>query len=139
MASPNGLVNGTKVVLGIETTSGSGTYTPLEGEATHSVAYNRALIEVTNKSSDQFREYLIGNEGTKSLDVTLESMRSDDAMYARLRGAWFSGDVIKVRRTIGSLVLDVDCLVESMSDSANLNEAVKTSFSLKSTGTFTEA
>lgn len=139
MASPAGINNGTKVVLGIETTNGSGTYTPLEGEATHSVAYNRALIEITNKSSDQYREYLTGDEGTKALDVTVESHKSSDAMYQRLRAAWFSGEAIKVRRTINGVVLDVSCMVESMSDSANLNESVKTSFSLKSTGQFTEA
>lgn len=139
MPSPVGVTNGTKVILGIETTQGGGTFTPLEGEATHSTAFNRALIEITNKSSDQFREYLTGDEGTKALDATVESLRSDDAMYARLRAAYFSGLPIKIRRTIGAIVLDADCMVENMSDSANLNEAVKTSFSLKSTGTFTEA
>lgn len=139
MASPAGVTNGTKVIIGIETTLDSATYTPLEGEATHSIAFNRALIEITNKSSDQFREYLSGDEGTKALDVTIESLRSDDAMYARLRAAWFDGTILRIRRTLGALVLDGDMLVENMSDSANLNEAVKSTFALKSTGEFTEA
>lgn len=139
MASPSGLQNGTKVVLGIEDQVNTGTYNSLEGEATHSAAFSRALIEVTNKSSDQFREYLSGDEGTKALDVTVESLYSDDEAYGDLRAAYFSGNIIKVRRTIGALVLDADMLVESMSDSANLNEVVKSSFSLKSTGTFAEA
>jgi len=135
MATPAGISNGTKVILSIDT--GGGTYVPLEGEMSHSMAFSKAIIEITNKSSDEFREYLAAN-GTKSLDVSLESLKSIDAVYAVLRAAWFSGVEVPVRRSLNGLVLDVNCLVESMSDSAGLNEAVKTSLSLKSTGTFTE-
>ena len=139
MASPAGVTNGTKVVLGIEDSGAAGTYNSLEGAATHSAAFRRALIEITNKSSDHFREYLSGDEVTKALDVTVEALYSTDPSYADLRAGFLSGNIIKVRRTIGAIVLDADMLVESMSDSANLNEVVKSSFSLKSTGEFTEA
>ena len=135
MANPSGIVNGTGVILQVDTGSG---YVNVSGEATHSVSYNTESIDTTNKSNDQVRTLLTG-EGTQSIDITLDTLYSDDAAYQFLRAAWFSKEEVPVNRVVGGVTLAASVMVQSMSDTANRNESVGTSFTLQSTGSFTEA
>jgi predicted secreted protein len=136
MANPAGIVNGTKVLFKVNTGSG---FVVIEGESTHSMSFNREAIETTNKSSDQYRTYLDGDEGTKSIDVTVDSLYSDDAAYQFLRAKYFDGAIFPAERVIGSLTTTVSCKVTAMSDTADRNNAVSTSFTLNSSGAFSEA
>lgn len=133
MANPAGILNGTSVVLQVNTGSG---FVNVEGTASDSDAFNRALIETTNKSSEEFRTYL-ANSGTKSLDTTVEALYSNDAAYDLLFQAVLNGDDISAQRVFGSYTVTVSYQVESASPSFGLNEAGTNSFSLKSNGNFT--
>ena len=136
MANPTGIVNGTKVLFKVNTGSGM---VIVCGETTHSASFNREAIDITNKCSDQFRSVLAGDEGLKTLDVTLDASYSDDPAYQFLRGAYFSGAEVPAERVIGTTTTTCTIKVLSMSDTADSNAAVTTSFTLNSTGEFSEA
>ena len=136
MADPQGIVNGQKVLLRIDTGSG---FINVCGETTNSFAFNREAIETTNKCSEQNRTYLDGDEGTKSLDVTLDALYCTDPAYVFLRQKFFDGVIFPAQRVIGSLTTSVNLKLLSMSDTADNNATISTSFTLNSSGAFTEA
>jgi predicted secreted protein len=136
MANPAGIVNGTKSLFKINTGSGQ---VVIGGEVTHSRTYNRESIDTTNKSSDQYRTMLDGDEGTKSLDISLDVLYSDDPAYQFLRGMYFSGANTAAEYVVGGLTGTCTVKVTGMSDTADRDGAVSTSFTIMSTGTFSEA
>lgn len=135
MANPTGIVNGTAAILQINTGGG---FIDICGEVTHSTTYNTESIDTTNKCSDQTRTLLAG-EGTQSIDISVESLFSDDAAFQFLRSKYFDKASFPAQQIIGSNTLSVTVMVTNMADTAGLNETVKTSFTLNSTGTFSEA
>lgn len=136
MANPAGIVNGTKSLFKINTGAGQ---VVVGGEVSHSRAFGREAIDTTNKSSDQYRTVLDGDEGLKTLDITLDALYSDDAAYQFLRGLYFSGANTAAEYVVGSLTGTCTVKVVGMSDTANGNETVSTSFTIQSTGSFSEA
>ena len=134
MPSPAGIENGTNALL-IKLV---GTEQLVIGALmSNGSAFNRALVEITNKSSDQFREYMTGDEGTKTADHSCECLYSTDVAYQAMRDAYFSGEIGKYFFVYDGAASDFyDFKVESFSDAANLNEAIKTAFSLKSSDEF---
>lgn len=58
----------------------------------HSLKLNNEQVDVTNKSSDGYRTLLAG-AGTRSLDVSLAGVVSNDAGFEALQGAAFSNGI----------------------------------------------
>ena len=135
MANPTGIVNGTKVLIQIDTGGG---YVDVCGEASHTITFNNELIDITNKCSEEVRSLLAG-EGQQSFDMSVDALYSDDAALQFLRASYFSRAKVPVRRTLGSLVLNGTIMVQSIADTAPLNDKVTGSYSLVSTDSFTEA
>lgn len=129
MAAPTGLINGTKVLL----LKGASDQV-IGAIVSNSASYSRALIEVTNKSSEQFRELLTGDEGTRTVDFNCECFFSSDATYQAMRTAWKTGAIDEYKLAVDGVIKTQKfyASVENFSDSFNLNEAVKTTFTLKS-------
>jgi len=134
MATPTGVINGTNCLLVKQMNNGSQKI--IGALISNSNSFSRALIESTSKSSDEFREYMIG-EGTKSADHSCECYFSDDAAFLEMRQAWTSGEIGRYLFVYDGAATDwFDFIVETDSETANLNEAVKASFSLKSSNQF---
>ena len=135
MSSPNGVVNGTKCLLVKQLTNDQQLF--IGALVSNNSAFTRALIDATNKSSNGYREYLIG-EGTKSAEHSCECYFSSDEAFQEMRDAWKTGEIGRYFFVLDNKQTDIfDFKVESFSDSVNLNEAVKTSFSLKSSDEYT--
>ena len=128
MANPTGLINGTKYLLLLGKT-------PIGAVFTSSQSYTKSLIEITNKSSEEFRDMIDG--GTKSLDVSFECLFQSHGAYQLIRDAWSTGEIQQFDFAINGVVQNYPfyCVVENLADTGGLNEAMKTSFSLKSSGT----
>jgi len=127
MATPSGVVSGTKVILQI---SGAA----LEGEVSHSVTDTVEGIDITNKSDADVRTFL-ESEGRRLLDLTIEALDSAGVKFRALYTAFDTKAFISVARTVGTRTVTSDYMVTSISDSPGLNTAVVTSFTLASTGT----
>lgn len=134
MVSPVGVVNGKQCLL-LKLVGNE--QLVIGALMSNSSAFNRALIEITNKSSEQFREFLTGGEGTKTADHSCECLFSTDTAYQAMRDAWLSGEIGKYFFVYNNVASDFfDFKIENFSDSVNLNEAVKSTFSLKSSDSF---
>ena len=134
MADPAGILNGTDVPLYVSSDGVS--YAEVCGETTSSDAVATALIETTNKCSEEYRTFLSG-AGTRSLDVTIDTLYSDDAAYQILLAAAFNRTIVYCRRIIGSNQLDSTGLIPSSTFNYGLNETVTNSITINSTGEFT--
>lgn len=136
MSNITGAVSGTKVIIGVETTDNSGTYTDLAGETSHSFTDTVEAIDITNKSLADFRCYLEG-EGRRLLELTIEGFHNDSTILQRLYTAYDTRSFIRCRRVLGSRTIISEYMVTGITDNPSLNTAVSDSFTLSSTGTIT--
>ena len=79
-----GALNGTGVFVAMDTAVPGVTYVSIGGQSSHSLTLNNTIIDITNKSSAQFRELLEG-EGNQSLDLTLELTFNSEVTFAALK------------------------------------------------------
>ena len=75
-------INGTQVVLRVKHSNGQ--FFNIGGQMSHTETLNNALIDITNKSSGQFRE-LLPEEGTQSIDFTIELTFNSETGYKYMR------------------------------------------------------
>lgn len=134
MADPAGILNGTDVPLLVSDDNIS--FVEVCGESTSSDAFNNALIEVTNKCSEEFRTFIAG-AGTRTLDITLEALHSEDPAYGIVLAAAINRTPIYCRRIIGDWTLNTAGLIPTASLSYGLNESVSNSITINSNGAYT--
>lgn len=131
MSSPAGIINGTKFLLvrGV---------VPIGAIVSNSQAFNRALIEITNKDSNQHRELLSGDEGTKMIDSAVECLFSTNSAFLAMRDSYQTGSIDEYSVAINGIVSSNSFFakVENFNETSGLNEATKATFSLKSSSTF---
>lgn len=127
MATPAGVVSGTKVIVAVAGTA-------LEGEQSHSLTDTLEAIDITNKSDADVRTFLEG-EGRRLLDLTIEALDSAGVQFRALFTAFDAKALISVARTVGTRTVTSDYMITGISDSPGLNAAVVTSFTLASSGT----
>ena len=99
---------------------------------------NNTVIDITNKSSAQFRE-LLGAEGNQSLDLTIELTFNSEATFALLKG-------IAGTKAQASFEIDVDSAkilfvgqVASWAETSPDSDKLTASVSIQSSGTITWA
>lgn len=131
-----GELNGTLVLVAIEDTPGSGTYTPVGGQTSHTLTLNNAVIDITNKDSNSFR-VLLANAGLKSCDLSLELMYNSDSAYLAVRALYENQGITNFRVSIGGTDFDCAYMVASFADTSPDNSAVSSTISLQSSGSFT--
>lgn len=130
MANPNGIVNGTNVLL---KTYVSGVQTVIGGLKANSQTYNAELIDITNKSSGQFRSLLEG-EGELNADHTCDVLFSSDAAYLTMRARYDAKTIDKYIVDYGDKSEEYEFAVTSLADNVSKNEAVTSSITLTSSG-----
>jgi len=136
MANPDGLKNGQKGLL--RKTLTNGTQMIIGGLVTNSQTFNREAIEVTNKSSEQYRTYLDGDEGTKSGEHSCSVLFSSDTAYRELRTDFLTGRISAYMVDFDGDIANFRFKVTSMSDSAENNAAVSTDVTFQSSDSFAD-
>lgn len=134
----NDAQNGTNVSVLMDANNLPGSvYVMIGGQNTHSLTLNNGIIDITNKSSAQFRE-LLGGQGTQSLDLTIELTFNSEATFVALRTAAGDKSIKAFRIVIPTLGnIDVECMVASFAETSPDGDKLSASVSLQSTGSFT--
>ena len=131
MATP-GALNGTEVVLQLEV---AGAYEVVGGVMTHAANFQTAIVEITNKSSGQWRELLDG-QGIQSMDLSAEFTYTSEVNYQRLRGFSLDKSIQPYRIAYGASTeyYAFHGMIQSIGDTAPDGDRLTSSLALQSTG-----
>lgn len=131
--------NGTKVFVAIEDEATPGTFNFVGGQTSHTLTLNNSPIDITNKSSQSFRELLEG-EGLQSCDLGLELIYNSDDAYKQMRGQAQAKTSKKYQILIGAdTVLEGNFMVATFGETSPDNDKLTNTVALQSTGAFTFA
>ena len=131
-----GAENGTGIYVAMDTAVPGVTYVQIGGQNSHSLTLNNSLIDITNKSSASFRE-LLADEGTQSIDLTLDMTFNSEATFTSLRAlAGTKADAaFQINMPAGNLIMVG--MVASFADTSPDGDKLTASVSIQSTGSFT--
>ena len=131
-----GAENGTGIYVAMDTAVPGVTYVQIGGQNSHSLTLNNSLIDITNKSSASFRE-LLADEGTQSIDLTLDMTFNSEVTFTSLRAlAGTKSDAsFQINMPAGNLIMVG--MVASFADTSPDGDKLTASVSLQSTGSFT--
>lgn len=130
-----GAQNGTGIYVAMDA-SGGGTYVQIGGQNSHSLTLNNSLIDITNKSSASFRE-LLPDQGTQSIDLTLDLTFNSQTTFASLRTIAGTKADATFRINMPGGNLDFTGMVASFADTSPDGDKLSASVSIQSTGSFT--
>lgn len=132
----SGAKNGTGIYVSMDTAVPGVTYVQIGGQNSHSLTLNNSLIDITNKSSASFRE-LLPDEGTQSIDLSLDLTFNSQATFTSLRAiAGTKADAaFQINMPAGNLLLVG--MVASFADTSPDGDKLTASVSIQSTGSFT--
>ena len=134
--STAGARNGTGIFVSMDTNVPGVTYVQIGGQNSYGLTLNNNLIDITNKSSAGFRE-LLPDEGTQSLDLSLDLNFNSEATFASLRTiAGTKADAaFQINMPAGNLLFVG--MVASFADTSPDGDKLTASVTLNSTGSFT--
>jgi|TARA_R110002167_G_scaffold36037_5_gene114710 predicted secreted protein len=130
-----GAQNGTGIYVAMDVAGGS-TYVQIGGQNSHSLTLNNSLIDITNKSSASFRE-LLPDQGTQSIDLTLDLTFNSQTTFASLRTIAGTKADATFRINMPGGNLDFTGMVASFADTSPDGDKLSASVSIQSTGSFT--
>ncbi|MCK5603262.1 hypothetical protein KAR91_15370 [Candidatus Pacearchaeota archaeon] len=136
--STAGAVNATSITVTMDTVVPGVTYVVIGGQNSHTLTLNNNVIDITNKSSASFRE-LLPDEGTQSIDLTLELTFNTEATFVSLRALAGSKADAAFQIVIGGSDLDFVGMVSTWADTSPDGDKLTASVTLLSTDTFTWA
>jgi predicted secreted protein len=131
----SGALNGTGVFVAMDTVVPGTTYLMIGGQTSHSLTLNNNIIDITNKTSAQFRE-LLGGEGTQSIDLTLEMVFNSEVTFVSLRDLSFSKAIAAFEIDVGGILIQFEGMVASWADTSPDGDKLSSSVSIQSTGAF---
>ena len=129
-----GELNGTDVGIAIET--GPGAFTDVGGVTTNSFTLNNGAIDITNKSSNSWRE-LLGGEGLQSVDITFEVVFKSSTSFTAVRTQALAKTLVGYQIARGAVTLTGDFYITSYAETAPDNDKVTASISMQSSGAVT--
>lgn len=132
----SGAKSGTDIYVAMDTTVPGSSYTQIGGQNSHTVTLNNALVDITNKSSADFRE-LLPDEGLQSLDLSLDLTFNSQATFTSLRSiAGTKADAaFRINMVAGNM--DFVGIVASFVDTSPTADKLTASVTIQSTGTIT--
>lgn len=130
-----GELNGTDVGVAIDITD-SGAFTDVGGLVTNSFTLNNGAIDITNKSSQSWRELLDG-EGLQSVDISTEIVFSSDAAFGAMKASAVAKTIKPYQIARGSDVLEGGFMISSWAETSPDNDKHTVSVSLVSSGAIT--
>lgn len=136
--STNDAQNGTGISVLMDANNLPGSvYVMIGGQNSHTLTLNNGIIDITNKSSASFRE-LLPDEGTQSLDLTVELTFNSEATFKAVR-AMAGTKALKAFRIVipTSGNIDVECMIASFAETSPDGDKLTASVSFQSSGSFT--
>jgi TP901-1 family phage major tail protein len=116
------------------------TFTTVAGSRNVTFTNGNSLVDITNKDSNGFRT-LLADAGTKTLDVTIDGVFTDEASYDSVRDSSFNATEKNYQIIIptgsGDDTIEGAFLISSFDQGGAFDAEVTYSFSLQSTGAFT--
>ena len=131
-----GAENGTGIYVAMDTTVPGSSYVMIGGQNSHSLTLNNNLIDITNKSSASYREILT-DEGTQSIDLTVELTFNSETTFTSLRTIANSKADAAFRINMPGGNLDFVGMVASFADTSPDGDKLTASVTIQSTGSFT--
>jgi len=124
---------GNAMLLQVETTPGGGTYATIGGSSSHSLTINNEQVDVSDKSSDRWKELLAA--GDRSLSISMEGFVSDDANFEIFRIAARDDVILNYTLLYGNSETIVGAFhIDSLEVSGARNEGQSFSASLSNSG-----
>lgn len=103
----------------------------------HTLTVGVEAVEITNKSSNAFRTLLEG-AGTKSIEISLNGIVSNDASFETFQGYAFAGSINAMAMGwADSDTLEASFLITNFAITGEHNGAQTFSATLQSSGTYT--
>lgn len=130
-----GEINGTNIGIGIDD-AGTGTFTNIGGINTQSFTLNNGAIDITNKTSQSYREILDG-EGLQSLDLTIEVLFSSDTAFNAVKASALAKTIKPYQIDRGGQVLSINGYITSFAETHPDNDKATASISIQSSGAIT--
>jgi len=113
-----------------------GGMTQIGGQNSHSLTLNNGLIDITTKDSASYRELLV-DEGTQSVDLTLDLTFNSESTFASLRAAAGSKADYPFQINMPAGNMAFTGMVASFADTSPDGDKLTASVSIQSTGTVT--
>lgn len=129
---------GKNLLLKVEDTAGSGTYTTIAGLRSKSMTINNESIDVTNHGSNEWRE-ILDTSGIKSIDMSGSGVFTSGATLTRLRQVVLTGALtaFQLVDADSGVTFAGNFKVESMEKAGEYNAEMTWSVTLKSSGEIT--
>jgi len=134
--STTGAINGTTVVVAMGDGEVVEAFTAIGGQNSHSMTLNNAIIDVTNKSSASFRE-LLADEGTQSLDLSVELTFNSEATFTLLKAAASAKTADNYQIARGGEVIEGPFMIASWAETSPDGDKLTASVSLQSQDAWT--
>jgi len=128
-----GAQNGTSIYVSMNPGGGM---TQIGGQNSHSLTLNNGLIDITTKDSASYRELLV-DEGTQSVDLTLDLTFNSESTFASLRAAAGSKADYPFQINMPAGNMAFTGMVASFADTSPDGDKLTASVSIQSTGTVT--
>lgn len=134
--------SGVDLLIYIEDSPSSGTFSVLGGQQSSTVTINNELVETTDKLGQEFREYL-EDHGIQSLSISGsgfidESATEDLVRAAMLNKAGLNCVIVFTSTALSGLRLSGRFMLPSFEITGEHNGAQQYSITLESTGVFQE-
>lgn len=113
-----------------------GTQLVIGALVSNSSNYQRNALDITTKSDPDFRQMMDGDEGTKTIDHSVEVLFSSDTAYQAMRNDYFTGDIVTYIIDYGAKSDDFLFKVTNFSDENAQNASVSTPLTLTSSDSF---
>lgn len=135
----SGTVNGTNVLVFKDGST-------IAGQGSMTVTWGGTPIDISNKSSGDFRELMDGEQANKSLDISGDFVYNSDAQFRSMRADVIAGTSAAYIITFTSEAttdeaFSCQMIPTGMSDQVDRGDKISTTLTLMSTGdvTHTEA
>ena len=132
----SGAQSGTDIYVLMDTTVPGSSYTQVGGQNSHTITLNNQVIDITNKSSADYRE-LLPDEGLQSLDLTLEMTFNSDTQFAALRALAGSKADAAFQVNMPTTDLAFVGMVSNFTETSPSSDKLTASVTILSTGTIT--
>lgn len=133
-----GALNGTGIFVAMDTDIPGVTYVMIGGQNSHSLTLNNALIDITNKTSAQFRE-LLADEGHQSIDLSMDMIFNSEVTFAALKTLAGTKALAAFEIDVDGAKIQFEGIVASWADTSPDGDKFTASVSIQSSGSFTWA
>lgn len=130
-------INGTDVLIEVETSPGSGTFAAVGGLTDNTLSLSSEPIDISNKAYADFRE-LMDLNGPQSLDVSGSLTFTDNVNFQIMRVSALSKTILKYRINREGYLWAFSAKITSWVESAPDNDKLSVELTMLSSGVITD-